>query len=272
MSIRILLVDDNILFRKGLAALLSTQPDLTIVGDLRGGKEAIQASLSMEPDVIVMDIIQAGVNGLDTVAQIKRRQLQVRVLMLTAFRTHDYVRAALRAGADGYVLKDATFEELLMCTRCVATGKKYLSPDVSGHVVEGLLHPEHAHANPSALERLTQRELSILQLIAEGRTNSGAAEILSLSPKTVEKHRASLMNKLRLRNAVELTMVAIALGLVTRPTSISCLECESGNLMTSLCGAGGMASECGSVPVLHQHEAALTLVTPQSSTFSSDQL
>lgn len=227
MSIRILIVDDNILFRRGLAALFSSQPDLSVVGDLRGGKETVQASLSLEPDVIVMEIMQAGVNGLDTVAQIKRRQPQVRVILLTTSRTEDYVRAALRVGADGYVLKDATLEELLVCMRSVAMGKKYLSPDVSGHVVESFLHPEHTNGKSSQLEKLTNRELGILQLIAEGRTNRGAAEFLSLSPKTVEKHRASLMNKLRLRNATELTMVAIDMGLVTRPMSIDCLLCDA---------------------------------------------
>lgn len=228
MTIRILLVDDNNLFRRGLAALFSLQPDLSVVGDLRGGKEAVQASLSLDPDLIVMDIMQAGMNGLDTVAQIKRRQPQVRVMLLTSFRTEDFVRAALRAGADGYVLKDATFEELLMGTRCVAMGKKYLSPDVSGHVVESFLHPEHAHAKSSPLEMLTNRERGILQLIAEGRSNRSAAEFLNLSPKTVEKHRASLMSKLGLRNAVDLTMVAMALGLIARPMAFSCLICESG--------------------------------------------
>lgn len=228
MSIRILLVDDNNLFRKGLAALISSQPDFSVVGDLSGGKQAVQASLSMQPNVIVMDILQAGVNGLDTVAQIKRRQPQVKVILLTNFRTQDYVRAALRGGADGYVLKDATFDEVLMCMRSVAMGKKYLSPDVSGHVVQSFLHPEHAKAKPSQLEMLTNRERSILQLIAEGRTNRGTAEFLSLSPKTIEKHRASLMRKLDLRNATELTMVAMALGLVARPMSIECLLCDAG--------------------------------------------
>lgn len=221
MSIRIFLVDDNILFRKGLAALIDTQPDFSVVDDLRGGKEAVQTSLRLEPDMIVMDILQAGINGLDTVAQIKQRQPQVKVVLLTSFRTKDYVRAALCVGADGYVLKDVTLEELLMAMRTVAMGKMYLSPDVSCHLVESMLHPERAHAPSSQLELLTNRERSILQLIAEGRTNSGAAEFLNLSPKTVEKHRASLMHKLGLHNAAELMLAAMSLGLVAQPISIS---------------------------------------------------
>lgn len=219
MSIRILLVDDQFLFRKGVAALLSSQPDLSIVGDVRGGKGGVQAALSMDPDIIMMDILQIGVCGLDTVAQIKQRQPQIRVILLTGLRTRDYVRAALGVGADGYVLKDANFDELLMAIRSVAAGKMYLSPEVSCFLVEGLLHPERTEARSSKLERLNNRERSVLQLVAEGRTNRSTAEYLNLSPKTVEKYRASLMSKLGLHNATELTLAAMELGLIARPTS-----------------------------------------------------
>lgn len=221
MKIRLLLVDDNILFRKGLGALIALQPDFSVVGDLSSGKEAAQESVRIEPDIILMDIRLTGLNGLDTAAQIKHRQPQVKVIMLTNSRTEDYVRAALRAGIDGYVLKDASLEELLIALRSVAMGKKYLSPDVSGHVVESFLHPEQAHSNSSQLNMLTNRERGILQLIAEGRTNRGAAEFLSVSPKTVEKHRASLMQKLGLRNATEMTLAAMEMGLIERPMSFS---------------------------------------------------
>lgn len=226
MSIRVLLVDDNNLFRKGLSALISSHPDFTVVGDVRSGKEAVQASLQIEPDVVVTDIMLGGVNGLECVAQIKRRQPRVRVVLLTAFKTEDYVRAALRVGADGYVLKDALLEELQVALRSVAMGKKYLSPDVSSHVVDSFLNPHQGAGKGSRLEMLTNRERSILQLIAEGRTNRGAAEFLSVSPKTVEKHRATLMHKLRLRNAAELTLVALELGLIERPIALSRLAQE----------------------------------------------
>jgi DNA-binding NarL/FixJ family response regulator len=227
MSIRVLLVDDNNLFRQGLCALISANDEFSVIADLRGGKEAVQASLNDSPDVVVMDIMLAGVNGLDAVAQIKRRQPQVKIVMLTAFNTEDYVREALRVGADGYVLKDATIEELFIALRCVSQGKKYLSPDVSGHVVQSFLNPQANGAKSSRLEMLTPRERSILQLIAEGRTNRTAAEFLSVSPKTVEKHRATLMHKLGLRNAAELTLVALELGLIARPFAISRLMSNS---------------------------------------------
>jgi DNA-binding NarL/FixJ family response regulator len=228
MSIRLVLVDENTLFRLGLSELLSSQEDFKVVSHVRTGKEAIQAAVSINPDLIVIDIALVGANGLEVVAQIKRRQPMVKVVMLTTFKTHDYVREALRAGADGYVLKDATLDELLMALRSVAKGKNYLSPDVSMHVVNSFLHPQSNGASASRLDALTWRERSVLQLIAEGRTNRSAAEFLSLSPKTVEKHRANLMHKLGLRSAVELTLVALELGLIERPFAVSRMTDESG--------------------------------------------
>ena len=227
MTIRVLLIESNDLFRRGLRALLASEADFTVVGEERGGREAVQASLSAEPDVVVMDIMLSGINGLEIVSQIKRRQPQVRVVMLTLQKTQDYVRETLRMGADGFVLKTASFEELLMAMRSVVQGKKFLSPDVSVHVVDSFLHPEHATARVSRLERLTTRERSVLQLVAEGRTNRRAAEFLSLSTKTVEKHRATLMRKLGLRNAAELIMVALEMGLIERPEIVDHLVAET---------------------------------------------
>lgn len=221
MSIRVLLVDDNNLFRQGLNALISTNTEFAVVANLRGGREVVQAILSGDPDIVLMDVMLAGVNGIETVSQIKRRQPHVKVVMLTAIRTEEHVRQALRVGADGYVLKDASIDELFMALRCVSQGKKYLSPDVSGHVVQSFLHPNGTGAKASKLEMLTARERSILQLIAEGRTNRTAAEFLSVSPKTVEKHRATLMHKLGLRNAVELTLAALEMGLIERPFAVA---------------------------------------------------
>jgi DNA-binding NarL/FixJ family response regulator len=226
MSIRVLLVDDNTLFRKGLAALLSSHADFAVVGDVRSCKEAVQLSLQVEPDVLVTDILLGGVNGLECVAQLKRRQPRVRVVLLTTLRTEEHVRAALRIGADGYVLKDASIEEVHLALRNVAMGKKYLSPDVSEHVFDTFLQPQRSLGKVSRLGLLTTRERSILQLVAEGRTNRGAAEFLNVSPKTVEKHRATLMHKLGLRNAAELTLVALELGLIERPRSLARLTTE----------------------------------------------
>jgi DNA-binding NarL/FixJ family response regulator len=221
MSTRIILVDDNNLFRQGLRTMIAAQSDFEVVADMRGGREAVQAAIAHDPHLILMDIVLSGINGLEIVPQLKRRLPNVRILMLTSLRTDDYVREALRVGTDGYMLKDATLDELLMAMRSVALGKKYLSPDVSSHLVNSFLHPETARNKASRLEILTTRERSILQLIAEGRTNRTAAEFLSVSPKTVEKHRANLMHKLGLRNAAELTLVALELGLIERPFAIA---------------------------------------------------
>jgi DNA-binding NarL/FixJ family response regulator len=229
MKIRLALIDDNVLFRKGLAALLAQQPDMTVVDELGSGREVIQTCIKAEPDVVVMDIRLSGSSGLDIATQIKHRQAQIRCLILTASRTEEYVRAALRMGIDGYVLKDASVEELLIAIRSVAKGKKYLSPDVSGLVVESFLHPEQASGRSSQLEILTSRERGVLQLIAEGKTNRSAAEFLSVSPKTVEKHRASLMQKLGLRNATEMTLTAMEMGLIERPTSFSRVMLTNGH-------------------------------------------
>jgi len=220
MTKTILLIDRNNLFRKGLASLLHADGEFRVIGDLGGGTEAIDASMQNPPDIVLMDTMLQGLDGLEIGARIKRDQPKVRVVMLTSVRSEEYVGAALRFGADGYVLKDATVGELLMALRSVAMGKKYLSPDVSAHVVDSFLRPRSPRTPSSRLELLTHRERSVLKLVAEGRTNRGAAEFLSVSPKTIEKHRANLMHKLGLRNAGELTLAALELGLIERPEPI----------------------------------------------------
>ena len=231
-SISVLLVDEHILFRKGVAALLGNEKEFVIKGEFESGKEVLTCSPAAVPDIVLMDIRMSGIAGLDVVYQIKRRLPQSKVVFLTSQRAEDYVRAALKAGIDGYVLKDASLEELQMALHSVARGKKYLSPDVSGSLVECFLHPEAATEKQQG-DLLTNRERGVLQLIAEGRTNKSAADILCVSAKTVEKYRANLMQKLGLRNATELILAAMALGLVERPASIArlmgnvCNGCEA---------------------------------------------
>jgi DNA-binding NarL/FixJ family response regulator len=220
MSIRVLIVDDSNLFRLGLSALLSANTDFAVIGNLRSSKEALQTAGRLDPDVVLMNE-PPSLSGLEDVAQLKRRHPSIKVVMLTAFKSEDYVRQALRTGVDGYLLRDTSIDELFMAIRYVAQGKNYLSPDVSTEVVQTYLHPNRSGTRASRLESLTSRERSILQLIAEGRTNRTAAEYLSVSPKTVEKHRAALMHKLGLRNAVELTLMALEMGIIERPLSLA---------------------------------------------------
>jgi DNA-binding NarL/FixJ family response regulator len=218
MRTDLVLVEDNILFRKGLAALLSQQADFHIADDIPGGRDVVQTVLRLEPTIVILDAKLTGNSGIDIATQIRQRKPQIKTLILTDSRTEEHVHAALRIGVDAYLLKEATLDELLFAIRSVAQGKKYISPDVSGHLVSGFLNPEESQlkGNSSKLNVLTTRERGVLQLIAEGRTNRGAAEFLSVSPKTVEKHRASLMLKLGLKNATDMVLTAMELGLVER--------------------------------------------------------
>jgi DNA-binding NarL/FixJ family response regulator len=246
--ISVLLVDEHVLFRKGVAALLAQDTAFAVKGQLESGKEVLTCTAAASADIVLMDIRLSGLAGLDVIDQIKRRLPHSKVVLLTSQRAEDYVRAALKAGIDGYVLKDASLEELLMALHSVARGKKYLSPDVSGSLVESFLHPEMVSEKRQG-DVLTQRERSVLQLVAEGRTNKSAADILCVSAKTVEKYRASLMHKLGLRNTTELTLAAMALGLVERPASIT-------RLMGDVCGgcealplAGALSTVSGREPI-----------------------
>ena len=220
MTYRLVIAEDHNLLRQGLRSIVSGLPDFSVVGEATDGKEAIRQALSLRPDVILMDLSMPGMNGIEATLHIKQRLPDTRVIALTAYKTDEYVREALRAGADGYVLKDGAYEELVTALRSVASGKKFLSQDVSGHLVTTFLHRDSAPAKATPWGSLTARERSILKLIAEGRTNRMAAAFLNVSPKTVEKHRASLMRKLGLRNVAELTLVALESGLIEQPGTV----------------------------------------------------
>lgn len=221
MKHRTLIVEDHNLLRQGLRSIIAALPDFEVVGEACEGKEAIRQALTLQPGLILMDLSMPGMNGIEATAQIKRRLPQIRIIALTAFKSDEYVRESLRAGADGYVMKDASYDELLIALRSVMTGKTFLSPDVSGHLVSSFLQRGQGVAASRPWDKLTPRERSIFKLIAEGRTNRAAATYLNLSPKTIEKHRASVMRKLGLRNVAELTLVALECGLIERPGSIS---------------------------------------------------
>jgi DNA-binding NarL/FixJ family response regulator len=163
-----------------------------------------------------MDLTMPGMNGIEAVTEIKRRYPEVRVLVMTLHTSEDFIHASLRAGADGYILKDATHDELRVAIRSVLLGKTYLSMDVSGKVVSGYLGGGKSASGSSVFDTLTHREREILKLVAEGRPNKGIAEFLNLSVKTVEKHRSNLMSKLDVHNAAGLTAFAIEKGLLVR--------------------------------------------------------
>jgi DNA-binding NarL/FixJ family response regulator len=212
---RLLIAEDHHLLRRGLRSMLSALGDYEVVGEAKDGKEACQQAIALMPDLILTDLSMPGMNGIDAVATIKRRSPQIRIVALTVHKAQEYVREALRVGVDGYVLKDASFDELVAAMRAVMQGKRHLSADVYGNLVQSFVSGRDASTPKSAWELLTARERSVLKLVAEGRTNRQVGQYLNLSPKTIEKYRANLMHKLDICNLTGLVLAAIDMGLIT---------------------------------------------------------
>jgi DNA-binding NarL/FixJ family response regulator len=212
--IRIVLVEDHTILREGLRALLSADPKFKIVGEADDGREAIRRVDKLAPDLVVMDLSMPRMTGMDAIREIKRRHPTTKIIALTVHKTDEYLHTTLHAGADGYVLKDATRVEVLLAIQNVLKGKTYLSPSVSNTVIEGYLEGKENQIPSPRLGLLSPREREVLKLIAEGYKNKEIAADLFISLKTVEKHRANLMKKLDLHNAAALTTFAIEQGLV----------------------------------------------------------
>lgn len=222
---RIVLVEDHTLLRAGLRALLLQDPNLEIVGESDNGRDALRSIAQLNPDLVLMDLSMPGINGIEAITDIKRRHPATRVLVLTVHKTEEYIHESLRAGADGYLLKDATHDELRLAIHSVLNGKTYLSPDISAKVINsflgnGKIIGTGGGNTSSPWETLTHREREVLKLVAEGNPNKLIADYLCLSVKTVEKHRSNLMKKLDLHNASALTAYAIEKGLCTHSVSI----------------------------------------------------
>jgi len=213
---RIVIAEDYTILREGLRALISADPDLEVVGEAVDGHEAIRCVEKNKPHLTLMDLSMPRMNGMDAIREIRKRVPDTKIVVLTVHKTEEYILAALKAGADGYVLKDATHDELIMAVKSVLGGKRYISPGISEKVIEGYLDGRKTVKPQTAWETLTQREREILKLIAEGYRNKEIAEYLCISVKTVEKHRANLMEKLDLHNVQALTTFAIERGLVSR--------------------------------------------------------
>lgn len=213
---RIVIAEDHTILREGLRALLSSNSDFEIVGEAEDGREAIRCVEKLKPNLILTDLSMPRMNGMDAIREIKRRSRETKVLVLTVHKTEEYILAALQAGADGYLLKDSTHSELLAAVRHVLSGKHYISPGISDKVLDGYLEGRRSLKTRTSWETLTQREREILKLIAEGYKNKEIADDLCISVKTVEKHRANLMEKLNLHNVQALTTYAIEKGLVSK--------------------------------------------------------
>jgi len=212
--LRILIAEDHTILREGLRALLSSNPNNEIVGEAENGRAAVRLVGTLKPNLVLMDLSMPGTNGIEAISEIKKRFPETRVLTLTVHKTEEYIRETLQAGVDGYVLKDATYTELMMAIKSVVNGKIYLSPGISDRVINGYLDGNKAAGINTAWDTLTHREREVLKLVAEGHTNKHIAGYLCLSVKTVEKHRSNLMKKLDRHNASTLTAFAIEKGLI----------------------------------------------------------
>jgi len=213
---RILIAEDHTILREGLRALLALTPSMEVIGEIDNGRDAVRAVGALKPDLVLMDLSMPGMDGLAAIREIKKRYPETRVLVLTVHKTEEYIRTSLESGANGYVLKDASQHELLMALQSALNGKTYISPAVSDRIVNGYLDGgRNGAAKPRASsDTLTVRERQVIKLIAEGARNKDIAAYLCISVKTVEKHRANLMRKLKLHSASALTAFAIENGLV----------------------------------------------------------
>ena len=212
-KIRVLLADDHTIVRKGLRSLLEGQAGIEVIGEAEHGREAVQKTQELLPDVVLMDLSMPGLSGLEATRQIRKRFPEVKVLVLTRHANEEYIFQILRAGASGYVVKKAAPTELMLAIKAVYQGDSFLSPAISRPVIEEYIRKAEAMEENSH-DRLTDREREVLQLIAEGHSSREIAELLHISEKTVRAHRAHLMDKLDIHSTAELTQYAIRKGVI----------------------------------------------------------
>ena len=213
---RIVIAEDHTILREGLRMLLASNPALEVVAEAEDGLEAVRYVDALRPNLVLMDLSMPKMSGMAAVQEIKKQCPDTKILVLTVHRSEEYILAALKAGADGYVLKDATHGELMLAINTVLSGKCYLSPEVSEKVIEGYLEGRKILRAHAPWETLTHREQEVLKRIAEGYRNRDVADYLCISIKTVEKHRSNLMRKLDLHSVSALTAYAIEKGLINK--------------------------------------------------------
>jgi DNA-binding NarL/FixJ family response regulator len=215
---QIFIVEDHRLFREGLKAMLSLDPGYDVIGEAEDGIEAVRLIRKSKPDLVLLDLSMPRMNGFSVLREIKAAMPEVKILVLSIHESDQYVLQAFEARADGYAIKDSSREELRVAIRSVLEGKKYISPGVAGNVLEGYLDGRKTLKTKSAFDTVTEREKEILKLLGEGYQNKEIAELVHISVKTVEKHRANIMAKLDLHNAAALTAFAFEHGLITTKT------------------------------------------------------
>lgn len=212
-KIKVLVADDHTILRQGIKALLDNQAEIEVIGEAKDGREALTLIERLLPDVILMDIAMPGLNGLEATRRIKKKFPKIKVLVLTMYTNEEYVFQILNAGANGYLVKETAFQDLISAIRAVYRDEAFMSPSISKKVINRYTQRVR-EANDTTCDILTTREREILQLIAEGSSSKKIAEALFISPKTVETHRTHIMDKLNIHNRTDLIKYAIRTGIV----------------------------------------------------------
>jgi DNA-binding NarL/FixJ family response regulator len=215
VAIRVFLADDHAVVRDGLRLLIETNKDIIVVGEAAEGRETVRLVKQLLPDVVVMDITMPELNGIDAARQIKASCPSTQIVILSMHASAEHISHALRAGAKGYLLKEAAGKEVVQAIRAAHAGKRYLSRHITERVIDDYVQKFESFSDTSPIERLSSREREILQLVVEGKSNPEIARLLSLSVKTVETYRSRFMEKLKIRDLPSLVKFAIRHGLTT---------------------------------------------------------
>lgn len=213
---RIVIAEDHTIVRDGLRSLLTYEGNFDVVGEANDGMEAIRCVKNKEPDILLLDLNMPKMDGISALKEIKKQSPNVKILALTMHKDEEYILEAFRSGADGYCIKTSSGAELLSAIKIVLSGRQFVSPDISDKVLEGYIEGKKTIRKESSWDSLTQREIEVLKLVGEGYQNKYISEYLCISIKTVEKHRANLMEKLDLHSASALTAYAFEKGLVVK--------------------------------------------------------
>jgi DNA-binding NarL/FixJ family response regulator len=212
--LRILVADDHTLVRQGLRKILESQPGWVVVGEAGDGRDAVQQTMELQPDVVIMDIAMPRLNGVEALQQIERRHPNTRVLVLSMYSDEAYVTRAVRAGATGYLLKDSADLDLIQAVGALAEGKSFFSPAVARVLLDEYVRQLAERGVADRFDTLSEREREVFQLIAEGHSNKEVATVLHISPTTVETHRAHIMEKLDLHSTADIVLCAVRKGIV----------------------------------------------------------
>ena len=215
MPIKVFLADDHAVVRDGLRYILEAQADISVVGEAANGLEAVTRVRNLKPDVVVMDIAMPELNGIEATRQIRTEVPKTQVVMLSVYSSSEHIYRALKAGARGYLLKESAGAEVVIAVRAVYAGRRYLCEKIANTMIDAYVEQREAVEAKSPLERLSSREREVLQLVVEGKSSKEIANIVHLSPKSVETYRSRLMKKLGVHDLASLVKFAIQHGLTT---------------------------------------------------------